>query len=143
MYSGNIDYANRQRELSRRTYRKDHPLAPSKLASGLCTEGQQRELYTDEMDHPVFVESFTIPEAAISLGRSAIGLKRWISDGIVPPPILRDTVRGYKHYSVGEVRVIARVLAEHDRDFKYLAAKHTHTIHTLWQSMQAYRAMHI
>jgi hypothetical protein len=95
------------------------------------------------MDHPVNIESFTVPEAARALGRSEIGFKRWLSDGIVPPPILLDTVRRYRHYSVGELMVIARVLREHEDEFRYLTVKHTPTIHTLWQGMQAYRAVHI
>ena len=107
------------------------------------TQGQLRELYTEEMDHPVAVESFTVREAALALGRSELGLKRWISDGIVPPPVLKDTVRNYRHYSAGELRAIARVLRDHEEEFKYLTVKHTPTIHTMWQSIQAYRAMHI
>lgn len=95
------------------------------------------------MERPVYVESFTIPEAARALGRSELGLKRWIADGIVPPPVLKDTVRSYRHYSVGELGVIARVLREHEDDFKYLTAKHTATIHVMWQRIQAYRANHI
>lgn len=99
-----------------------------------------KELFTDEMEHPVCVEAFTIPEAAKALGRSELGLKRWITDGIIPPPYLKDTVRQYRHYSAGELLVIARVLKEHEEEFKYLAVKHTTTIHTMWQSIQAYRA---
>ena len=143
MYASDPGYAERQRQAARDTYRKDHPLEQSKLTRGLLTRGQQRELYTDEMDHPVVVESFTVPEAAKALGRSEIGLKRWLSDGIVPPPILKDTVRNYRHYSAGELQVIARVLRDHEEEFRYLTVKHTPTIHTLWQGIQAYRAMHI
>lgn len=142
-YASDPGYAAKQRQASRATYRKDHPLEPSRLSNGLLHQGQLRELYTDEMDHPVSVEAFTVREAALALGRSELGLKRWISDGIVPPPILLDTVRRYRHYSVGELRTIARVLRDHEEEFKYLTVKHTPTIHTMWQSIQAYRAMHI
>lgn len=95
------------------------------------------------MDHPVYAESYTIPEAAEALGRSVLGFKRWITDGLVPPPVLRDTVRGYKHYSRGELEVIRREIARHEREFTYYSVKHESTVHMLWQAMQAYRAMHI
>lgn len=92
------------------------------------------------MDHPVYVEAFTMPQAARALGRSELCLKRWIAEGLVPSPILKDTVRKYSHYSVGELRVIAGVLKQHEAEFKYLASTHTATIHRMWQSMQGYRA---
>lgn len=143
LYANDPGYADRAREASRKTYRKDHPLSPSKLANGLLEEGEQRELYTADMDHPVYVESFTVPQAARALGRSELCLKRWIQEGIVPAPILKDTVRNYNHYSAGELQVIARALRQHEIDFKYLTAKHTATIHALWQGMQAYRATRV
>ena len=143
MYASDPDYADKARQAARETYRKDHPLSASKLANGLLINGTLREVYTDEMDHPVSIETFTVPEAARALGRSEIGLKRWLTDGIIPPPILLDTVRRYRHYSAGELSVIARVLREHEDEFKYLTVKHTPTIHTLWQGIQAYRAIHI
>lgn len=89
------------------------------------------------------VEAFTVPESARALGRTVICIKRWIAEGIIPPPVLRDTSRGYKHYSVGELTTIARELARHEEEFKYLTVKHTPTIHTLWQSVQAYRALRV
>ena len=142
-YASDPDYASKARSASRETYRREHPLVASKLANGLLTSGTQREVYTGDMDNPVYVESFTIAEAARALGRSEIGLKRWLTDGVIPPPILLDTVRRYRHYSAGELAVIARVLREHEEEFKYLTVKHTPTIHTLWQGIQAYRAIHI
>lgn len=128
---------------SRESYRRDHPLEASCLANGLLETGVLREVCTEDMDHPVSVETFTIAEAARALGRSSIGIKRWLQDGIIPPPILRDTTRRYRHYSVGELSVIARVLKDHEEEFKYLTVKHTPTIHTLWQGVQAYRARYI
>lgn len=95
------------------------------------------------MEHPVYVESFTIPQAAKALGRSELAFKRWITDGLVPPPLLKDTSRGYKHYSVGELAVIARVLKEHEAEFQYYASSHVRTIQIMWQSMQGHRALHI
>ncbi len=113
------------------------------MTNGLLYQGVQREVYVEEMDHPVVVEAFTVPEAAAALGRSDLCIKRWISEGILPPPILRDTTRNYRHYSVGELRVIARELKKHEQEFRYLSASHTHTVTLIWQSMQGYRASHI
>lgn len=131
------------RRASLESYRKGHPLPRSRLASGLLAEGERREVTTDEMEHPVVVEAFTIPEAAAALGRSELCLKRWIADGVIPPPILRDTVRSYRQYSVGELRVIAEALRLHEREFKYLSTSHTFTITRIWQSMQGYRATRV
>lgn len=142
-YASDPAVREKVKKAARETYRKDHPLTPSKTARGLRLPGQQRELFVDGMDHPVYAESYTIPEAAEALGRSVLGFKRWITDGLVPPPVLRDTVRGYKHYSRGELEVIRREIARHEREFTYYSVKHESTVHMLWQAMQAYRAMHI
>ena len=143
LYHTNPAYAETAKRSARETYRKDNPLPPSRLANGLLERGETKELFTDEMEHPMYAEAFTLPQAARALGRSELCLKRWVSEGLIPPPILRDTVRRYSHYSAGELAVIARVLRAHEQEFRYLASSHTHTIHTMWQSMQAYRAMRV
>lgn len=139
-YAIDPEYAERARKTSRDTYRKDRPLQPSKLAGGLLVEGQQREVFVEEMDEPVFVEAFTVPEAAKALGRSELTFKRWIREGLVPPPVLRDTRRGYAHYSEGELSVLARELAKHEQQMSYYSLAHEVTQHAIWQAMQAYRA---
>lgn len=115
----------------------------SKLRRGLLTEGTQREVFIEGMDHPVVVEAFSVPEAAAALGRSELCFKRWVADGLVPPPILSDTVRNYRQYSVGELVVIAEEIKKHEAEFRYLSASHTHTIHAIWQRMQGYRSTRI
>lgn len=95
------------------------------------------------MDHPVVVEAFSVPEAAAALGRSELCFKRWIADGIVPPPILSDTVRNYRQYSAGELVVLATELKKHEAEFRYLSASHSITINAIWQHMQGYRATRI
>jgi hypothetical protein len=95
------------------------------------------------MDHPALVETYTVPEAAKALGVSELTLKRWIEDDLVPEPILKDTTRSYRHYSIGELRVIARVLRAHQREFSYYTAKHEQTRHQMMQQMQGYRASRI
>ena len=98
-YANDEGYAERQRELSRNTYRKDNPLAASKLRDGLLAQGTPREVQTDDMEYPTTVEAFTIPEAARALGRTELTLRRWIADDLVPEPILIDTTYHYRQYS--------------------------------------------
>ena len=143
MYASDPDYAERQRIAARETYRKEHPLPPSKLEGGLLMSGQLRELYSDRSPLPMSVESFTVPEAARALGRSEVGFKRWIADGVMPPPVLRDTTRNYRHYSVGELQLIANILRAHEEDFSYLTTAHVATIGRIWEALRSYRATHV
>jgi len=139
LYANDPNYAERQRELSRQSYRKDRPLPPSRLTEGPLTPGVMREVFVDEMDHPLTVECYTLPEAARALGKTELTFKRWVKEDLVPEPILRDTARGYRHYSIGEVSVMARVLAAHEQSFSYYAMGHTHTREQMMQQMFGYR----
>lgn len=82
---------------------------------------------------------FTIPEAAEALGRTQLTLKRWIRDGILPPPIYKDSTYGYMHYSVGELQTVAKILASHERVYDYLRREHEETINRLWQAVEGHR----
>ena len=95
------------------------------------------------MDFPASVECFTLPEAAKALGRSELTLKKWINDDLLPEPVLRDTVRGYRHYSVGELRVISSILAEHERSNAYYTVSSRETQIRLMQAVHAYRMQYI
>lgn len=95
------------------------------------------------MDHPVAVESFTVPQAAEALGRSMATLRRWIDGDKIPAPYLTEVVRRNRVYSVGELQVIARVIAQHEREFTYLVSEHTHIVETLHQAVHAYRSEYI
>lgn len=95
------------------------------------------------MEHPVFVESYSMQETADALGKSYLSIRKWVSDGILPPPILRDTVRNINVYSVGELLVIRRELRRHEAEFSYLCITHDLTINRIWQAVQGYRSMHI
>lgn len=100
----------------------------------------EREILAGDMDVPVYAATFTVPEAARALGKSDLTLKRWIKEGLIPPPVLRDTRRGYLHYSEGELMVLAKILAKHERHMAYYSLTHEVTQHAIWQAMQAYRA---
>ncbi len=132
------------RQASRATYRKDHPLSAGKLVNGLRTPGTSREVFAEGMDHPVTAMCYSLPEAAEALGRTVITFKRWIVDGIIPPPLLAETTHNYRQYSQGELRVIADAIARHEREFSYIhRTYHTVTINDIWQRIQGYRASHI
>jgi|PlaIllAssembly_1097288.scaffolds.fasta_scaffold00016_18 hypothetical protein len=91
------------------------------------------------MDFPQVVECYTVPEAARALGKTELTFKRWLKEDLIPEPILRDTQRGYRHYSVGEVTVMARVLSLHEQSFSYYAQGHTQTREQMMQQMFGYR----
>lgn len=95
------------------------------------------------MEYPATVEVYTISEAAAALGKSDLTLRRWISEELIPEPVLRDTSRNYKHYSVGELRVLRTLLAEHERDYVYYGAQHRDTRIRIEQAVHAYRARFI
>lgn len=95
------------------------------------------------MDHPVAVESYTVSEAAVALGRSVATIRRWIEADKIPEPYLRDVSTNYRVYSVGELQVMSRILAQHEREFSYLATGSTHIAETLHQAVHAYRSEYI
>ena len=43
------------------------------------------------------------------------------------------------HYSQGELKVMARILARHEVEFEYLHKKHASTIANLWAAVETYR----
>ena len=102
-----------------------------------------REVITDDMEYPQTVECFTLPEAARALGRTELTLKRWIEDDLIPSPILHDTSRHYRQYSVGELRVLANELQLHEREFSYYALAHTSRKERIMQHIFAHRQHHV
>jgi hypothetical protein len=140
MYRDDPEYAEKQRRAARDAYRKENPLAPSKLVAGLLLPGLQREVIAGDMEYPVNTVTYTLPEAARALGKSELTFKRWVSEDLIPGPILVDTLRGYKNYSAGELTVLAQELARHEREFSYYTKQHTATRHRIFQRMQGYRA---
>lgn len=138
-YANDPGTANTIRSQSREKYHGGSR-PPAKLANGLMTSGEVREVQTGEMDHPETVESFSIPQAALALGRSEATMRRWIAGDKIPAPYLQDVRTHHMVYSVGELEVIARIIARHEQEFLYLVAEHTHIVETLQQAVHAYRA---
>lgn len=89
------------------------------------------------------VECFSVPEAARALGKTELTMKKWIDEGMLPTPVLHDTARRYRQYSVGELRVIARVLAAHGEDFSYYAKNHIGTRERMAAEVARYRSRNV
>jgi len=88
-------------------------------------------------------EVYTIPEAAVALGKALLTLKRWIKQEIIPEPVVTDTVKGHKHYTKGELQTIARILIEHENEYTYLKQTHTDTVSRLHEVVTAHREAHM
>lgn len=140
-YESDAAVSSNSRESSRDRYHGTRP--PAKLANGLLSRGEIREVIHGDMDHPVSVESFTVPQAAEALGRSVSTIRRWIEADRIPAPYLEDVTHHHRVYSAGELEVLARLIAQHEREFVYLVAEHTHIVETLHQAIHAYRAQYI
>lgn len=98
------------------------------------------------MDHPVTAEVFTIPESAKAIGKTQLTLKRWISDELLPSPVLVDCVNGYMHYSRGELEIILKLLQTYSKDYSYLVstrAGNNPFVQRVWQELEAYRRQSI
>jgi hypothetical protein len=88
---------------------------------------------------PQYMDAYSMLEAAEALGRDALNFKRWVQNGVIPPPVLHETRRGFKQYSYGELEVLRRELLVHWREFTYLSARHTDTVSRIWSAIQTYR----
>ena len=115
-------------------------LVRAKAYDGLATPGVSREVVEEGMDHPMYAVTYTVPEAAAAFQMSILGFKRWIKEGLIPPPVLREPVRGYRLYSRGELAAIMREVTVHMRECAYFATSHSVTIERVWQAVQAYRS---
>lgn len=98
---------------------------------------------TGDMDGPVNVETFTIPQAAEALGRAVATFRRWLEADKIPSPYLRETSHDYAVYSVGELEVLAGVIGQHERDFVYLVSEHNHVVQAIHQAIHGYRTQYI
>lgn len=95
------------------------------------------------MDHPEYVESYTIPEAAAALGVGVNTLRRWLEADKFPQPVLEDVTTHHRVYSRGELDAAQRVLARHSLSFAYLSTHDRHVIEDIHQAVHGYRAQYI
>lgn len=141
-YASDLAGAGRVRDGSRERY-QEGKVNPRKLANGLLAAGESREVICGEMDAPITVETFTIPQAAEALGRSLSTIRRWLDADKMPAPHLQDINRKVMVYSVGELEVMARIISQLEESHIYLATEQTHVVETLHQATHAYRAQFI
>jgi hypothetical protein len=85
--------------------------------------------------------TFTIPEAAEALGKSLPNFRRWITTELIPPPYLKDASRGHYCYCIGELQILARILAAHEREYAYFCAKHETVSNQMHQMIGGFRAI--
>lgn len=127
----------------RDNYRKNKPKPSSKLSNGLMYEGKDKEVTVVDSDTPIYAVVFSITDTAKALGRTVLTIRRWIAEKLIPPPRLACTSHGYMHYSEGELKLIAKILSEHEEEYNYLHHTHVLTINRIWQHIEAYRKEHI
>lgn len=143
-YAGDPEYAEEQRRRFRTYYRQSCNLSPrgeSPLKGGrLLARAQSKEVTINGGAGEIVVtHCYTVREASQALGRSELTLRRWIKEELVPRPRLHDTSYGYMHYSRGELKAMARILARHEEEFEYFHKKHASTINNLWAAVESYR----
>lgn len=147
LYDSDVDYAEEQRRAARAHYYSRRDKVDSDLAAEgrLLKEGIDKEVvvHLDDGDIIQVHEVYSIPEAADALGKALLTLKRWIQQGIIPEPVVTDTVKGHKHYTKGELQSIARILIEHENEYTYLKQTHTDTVDRLHEVVSAYREAHM
>lgn len=87
--------------------------------------------------------TYTVIEAAEALGRSIVNFRRWINNDLIPAPFLREQESSRKLfcYCTEELQLIARYLAQHERDYSYFGEKHETVIHQIAQAIHGYRDM--
>lgn len=120
-------------------YRKANELKRTKDSPQLLVDGVVKEVYTDDMDHPVVAEVYTVPESAKAIGKTTITIKRWISDNLIPAPVLIDCINGYRHYSRGELSIIAELLHKYSKDYSYIVSVDSPFVHSVQQRLEHYR----
>lgn len=125
----------------RERYRESNPLPPSRLQRGLLTSGIRREVKAYGAGRSRIIDTYTIPEAAEALGKSLPNFRRWVTGELVPSPILKDTARSYFCYCAEELRIMARVLAEHERQYAYFCQSHQTTSNQIHQLITGHRNM--
>ena len=138
-YRKDDKFREAERQRSKENYRKKQPLrSPSTIDFSFGKErevsiiGRQRSGY-------FYCTTFTIKEAAQAVGKTYLTLKRWVDDGLIPEPILKDSIYEHRHFSISEVKALHECLIEHEKFNTYLNENHEQTLVDITQSFEAIR----
>jgi hypothetical protein len=137
LYTEDAGYRELVKERARRYYRSIHPKKKTRMGNstgGLFVDATRRMVIREaDKNKRVKPKSmsravYTLPEAASALGKSPLTLKRWISEELIPEPVLVDDVYGYRQYLAAEVRIIADELRRHEENYDYLTSNHREVV---------------
>jgi hypothetical protein len=132
------EYRESVKDRARSYYRSKNPLKESKLKNGPLIDGVDREV-VGPSGKPRVAKCYTMNEASVSVGRSGLTFKKWVSEGILPEPIFSDTTYGWRLFLSEELKSIASVLYKHECEFAYLTRNHTDTIERLHDAVSSAR----
>ena len=145
-YATDPDYADKQKKAARDNYKANNPREISGLVRSrgqLLGEGSDKEVDHPDLDAFEVLYCYSIEETAVALDKTALTIRRWVKDQLIPPPIFKEVQYNGAQYSKGELQSIAGVLADHEREYKYFTNKHDVTINRIWQAVHAYRQHNI
>lgn len=142
VYANDPATASAIREDNRQRYQQEHP-PQQRLASGLHHNGTIREVYGDQRTgrRAQRQATYTVSEAAQALGRSLVTLRRWIADGKIPRPFLKEGTRQQRVYSLQEMQIIGGLIAQAEAHGDYLTGT-SPAIFQIANQIQGYRLLH-
>ena len=140
LYATDLAYKNDCKDYSRSYYRdKNGVVLETKLDKGLLIDPVRREIKDPFSDRMTTADVFSTGTASEALGKSRMTLLKWQKDGIVPEPRLEDSLRAYKYYSVGELKLIAKIVAKWEMTYKYLTIKNVEMVAEMNSRVNKYR----
>lgn len=139
-YRNNEDYRARAKQRARSNYNpKTDPKDRTPKTAHI--EPEYKEVVVEGTDEPTYAYVYTIPNLARVLNRTPLTVKRWIQEGTIPKPIITDTARNYKHYSVGEYELLRDFLRRREvgEGLQYFNISQEDDIERLYQRFEGYR----
>lgn len=135
------DQQGREKEnaAGRDRYRQKNPGVANRLPPALVGTGTYREVKVEGSSRARMLETFSLIEAATTIGKSHANFRRWVHGDLVPKPVLCDTLRGHYMYCREELQIIFDILTEHEKEYAYLSPKHERTVNEIHQRIMGYR----
>ena len=128
LYHSNPQIKAAVQQSAREYYRRTNPKAETVLANGKpLTNGVAREVIDSNGDLSVKV-CYTMPAAAVAVGKTTMTFKKWIASGWIPDPVYVDSVYQHNQYTMAEIKAIVKVLSKHYETYDYLNSHHVNTI---------------